>query len=56
MSDELKPCPHCGNSDHLMVKQVEGETASPDNFQVVCDWLSGGCGASGWVRRTEAEA
>lgn len=56
MSDELKPCPHCGNSDHLMAKRVEGEAVSPDNFQVVCGWLSGGCGASGGVRRTEAEA
>lgn len=56
MSDELKPCPHCGNSDHLMVKQVEGETVSPNNFQVVCSWMLGGCGASGGVRRTEVEA
>ena len=56
MSDELKNCPHCGNSDHLKVTRVESETLSPDNFQVVCSWLSGGCGASGGVRRTEAEA
>ena len=56
MNDELKPCAHCGNSDHLMVERVEGETVSPDNFQVVCGWLSGGCGASGGVRRTQAEA
>jgi Lar family restriction alleviation protein len=52
MSDELKPCPFCGNNDYMT---VEG-TVSSNNFQVVCSWLSGGCGASGGVRRTQAEA
>ena len=53
---ELKNCPHCGNNDYVKAVRVEGENVSPDNFQVVCSWLSGGCGASGGVRRTEAEA
>ena len=56
MSDKLKNCPHCGNSDHLMMKQVEGETVLPDNLHVVCSWLSGGCGASGGVRKTKESA
>lgn len=56
MSEELKHCPYCGSSDYLKVKRVDGETVLPDNFQVVCSWLAGGCGASGGVRRTQAEA
>ena len=51
MGDELKRCPHCGNSDYLIVKRVEGEIVSPDKFKVVCSWLSGGCGASGCAGR-----
>lgn len=56
MSDKLKNCPHCGNNDYVIAKHVEGEDVSPDNYQVVCNWLLGGCGASGGARRTQAEA
>ena len=55
MNDELKPCAHCGNTDNVEVMPV-WYTSVGDNYHVVCNWNTGGCGAMGGARRTEAEA
>jgi len=52
----LRECPHCGNTEALTVKHCDGPGENPDQSRVVCDFTKGGCGASGGVRYTEAEA
>ena len=49
MKDKLKPCPFCGGTDTLCINR---ETDKWENkpwtyqYQVICDWNSGGCGSS----------
>ena len=48
MSDELKPCPHCGNNDYVTVGRVEGETDAAK-----CDMRDFGADTQEWL---EADA
>lgn len=64
MSDELKPCPHCGSATAPEISNcVEIESCA--NFEecscepfscVVCDVHKGGCGASGGFAVGEEKA
>lgn len=66
MSDELKPCPHCGKTESLIVGTDEefGEVGFGEYYQVCCsaymDFSSGrndgGCGASSGYAATREEA
>jgi hypothetical protein len=68
MSDEQKPlpCPHCGKSDRLTLRQYmaddDGGEPFPWGFNVLCNAMGfesdprRGCGASGAWGETEAEA
>lgn len=53
---ELEPCPFCGKTEPVEVKHRETEVFAFENYDVVCDSLNGGCGASSGYRRTEEDA
>ena len=59
---ELKPCPFCGGTKifvgsvakiELMDKYDENYDLYNSQFQAVCDYNVGGCGASSGVRESE---
>ena len=59
--DELKACPFCGKTEPLIVdtdtnidELEEGEGTG--FYTVCCNYLTGGCGATGAYRETEQEA
>lgn len=66
MPNELKPCPFCGKSVAKVATIAGIEMMDTDNinyawsirhYSVVCNYLSGGCGAMvGTSHETEAEA
>ena len=45
MSEELKPCPFCGNTNVYGYKEILPSDDNPQ-YQVICDWYYGGCGSS----------
>ena len=48
-SDNLKPCPFCGEKLTTRLMQRVGKDGFRDRFYVLCEYDSGGCGAqSGW--------
>jgi Lar family restriction alleviation protein len=53
---ELLPCPFCGKANTLKIQKPKGRYTAPDNYFVVCDVKDDGCGASGGIKRTDAEA
>ena len=56
---ELSPCPFCGNADALIIRRhnpSEGNLPELTTYAVCCNFLEGGCGASGGYRETEADA
>lgn len=64
MTDELKPCPFCGEAESLEISDcvsleacVHFEECKSDLTRcVVCNIHKGGCGASGGFAYSEAEA
>ncbi len=52
----LLPCPHCGRFDTPKLEVFTRQYADSGQFQVVCRFNQGGCGAAGGVRKSEAEA
>lgn len=57
---ELKKCPFCGSRNVFVEEDWEIEGRDKEDgtgyFAVVCNCLSGGCGASGGYRETVREA
>ena len=43
--DEPRPCPFCGSEPHFITRK--GNDGWRDYYFVVCDFMDGGCGASG---------
>ena len=45
-SADMKPCPHCGDADHLEMLMIDDVFGKPF-FTVICNYHKGGCGARG---------
>ena len=47
--DDLKPCPFCGEKEPVRFMTRKGKDGFRDYFYVLCEYDTGGCGASsGW--------
>lgn len=55
MSNELKPCPFCGETEHLEIVKLE-DSMHPRQYEVVCAMDSGGCGGSAGYRSSKQDA
>lgn len=48
MSEELKPCPFCGESGIALHLSREKDSQNMEwQYRIVCDYTLGGCGYSG---------
>jgi hypothetical protein len=58
----FKPCPFCGKSEHLELihadelRDDECESYNGDSYTVVCNCLTGGCGANSGFSIEKGEA
>jgi Lar family restriction alleviation protein len=54
MSEELKPCPFCGNEPTIRI--FKGKDGWRDRYAVICRYDEGGCGAESGLYHYESEA
>ena len=54
--EKLKPCPFCGEYGSVRLMTRHGKDGWRDRFYVLCEYDSGGCGASGGWYHTKEEA
>lgn len=57
----LKPCPFCGknvaHTRHLYESSININFSHPNYYEVICDYIEGGCGTTlGGEYETEEEA
>ena len=57
-SNNLKPCPFCGNTNLFVgtKSEIEDESVDSDYYTVCCDYTSGGCGAKSGYRMYREDA
>lgn len=58
MSEELKPCPFCGNKNIKIFSEFDlcEREEKGGQLTAICPYNDGGCGASGSYEETKEEA